>query len=434
MPKHSTKRFAAALAFSLSVVLGTTAVVPVAHALPAEIGSLEDVLRSEDIIGRGANYQVVAPVRLKGTLLEYQLQTNYGRFTVRGTAELRKRIQEMGAVQQLEHTDWAENAGEGVVDAVTRPIGFLGNLVTKPGETISNSVERAGKMVGGVATSFTQSSTDKSPPSGSDESAGEKVAAAVVGREKARRRIAVELGVDPYTEFQPISDKLDEAAWAFASSSTAVRVATFFIPGGVGAVVTGAYATSGIGLMLVESPTVADETMRRSLMSLGISKETAHRFVTMPAMTRGEKAIFVGALHTLGKRDTTAEQINLFLSSNPNPDAANYMVMSLLMAAQYDKHEAPLKSLKMEHGVPVGVTAAGKRIAFVAADRVGFSDRQIQDADYLIKQMAASAHEGQVELRVLGLASSKLHELSWNSGAFIRERAPLIKVPELTLE
>lgn len=386
--------------------------------------SFEQVLSEEDLPASGAGFEIAPPISRSGTLLFYNLKTPQGTFPVRGTAQMRKRLAEVQALQQLNKTDWTALAGDGAVEAVKKPLTFLGDLVRRPGTTLSESAERVGEMIDGTVNTLAGKNPPPMEPTRTGESPSETLAAAVVGRDQARREIAVQIGVDPYTTFTPLSDKLDEAAWAYASSNRVVRLASLFIPGSAGAAVTGIVTSADFRKMLVESPAVLNERMRKALEGLEVRDATIRSFLAQPALTPAEKLVLVGALQQLRPLLGIEDQVALVTTADA-PSGANYMVLALLMAVDYHQNTAAITALEVVQGVPVGQTSSGALVVFIAGDRVGWELRERAALLELQSELDARKPPEPVEYRIYGLANGALHEALWDRNGFIRERAPV---------
>jgi hypothetical protein len=60
----------------------------------------------------------------------------------------------------------------------------------------------------------------------------------MIGFSDAKRKVAIDLGVDPYTTNTVLQHELDGIAWASFAGGLTVKVATMPIGGGAGAALT----------------------------------------------------------------------------------------------------------------------------------------------------------------------------------------------------
>ncbi len=392
------------------------------------------ILRDEGLTVRGDNYEIVPPVLRDGTLLVYNLKVQGKTYKVHGTATLKKRINELYAVENIERLDTVSQAGEGVMTAVAKPLRFLGNLVTAPKQTLSSTVDGVGLLYNGTVNAINGKSgtTARSQGDPKKPSTVKSIAAAVVGRDKARRYIAVAANVDPYTTFPPLSDELDKAAWAYATSNRLTNFATIFIPGGVGTAVYGVVTTTNFSESLKASPTVADEIMRKMLGEMAIPQRTTQAFLSATSMTRGEKLVFVASLKALKGVHGRSALVDQVSRKGVSQDAGYYYLLGLMMIADYHIDSERLVSVELIDGVPVGTTRSGRKVAFVAGDRIGWDAQQSATMlDIAGRVNYARSETGTNALRVLGLVhpmlKTELGALNW----VIREKAPLATFAEI---
>ncbi len=391
------------------------------------------MLQEEGVKARGPYYRIIPPVMRNGTLLVYKLKVGGRTYNVRGTATLKKRINELAALREIKRLDTVSQAGEGVVTAVSKPISFLGDLVTEPKKTLSETTDGVGMLLNGTVNAITGNAGATAPSQGSKKtSAVESVAAAVVGRDKARRYIAVAANADPYTTFPPLSEQLDKAAWAYATSNRLTNLATVFIPGGVGTAVNGVLATTSFSEALKASPTVADETMRSELGEMGFKQRTIQSFLSSTSMTRGEKIVFVATLKSLrgmrGRGTLTAQASRRGLSQ----EAGYYYLVGLLMIADYHIDTERLASVELIEGVPVGTTRSGRKVSFVAGDRIGWTvDQSTTMLTIASKVNQANAGTGASELRLYGRVHPSLKAELGTFNWVIREKAPLASLNKI---
>ena len=422
-----------------SLLLAIFIVVAIAsspsHSASSDLG-FSQILKEEGVAVRGSNYEILPPVLRNGTLLQYSLRVQGKTYKVRGTATLKKWINELQALRGIEQMDTVSQAGEGVVSAVAKPLTFLGSLVTDPKETLSSTADGVGLLLNGTVNTITGNSGATAPSKGGAKktSAVESVAAAVVGRDKARRYIAVAANVDPYTTFPPLSDELDKAAWAYATSNRLTNLATVFIPGGAGTAVSGVLATTNFSEALKASPTVADEKMREMLGEMAVPQRTTQSFLSATSMTRGEKIVFVASLNALkGVRGKTA-LIDQASRQGLSQEAGYYYLIGLMMIADYHIDTERLASVELVEGVAIGTTRTGRKVAFVAGDRIGWSvDQSTTTLNIASRVNQSSSGTGASELRMFGLVhpalKTELGALNW----VIREKAPVATFKEIDI-
>jgi hypothetical protein len=104
------------------------------------------------------------------------------------------------------------------------PFEFVGSLVTEPVDTVTNTVSGVGDFFDGLASGVRNSGKTQ-----------DSALASLTGEAKEKRVLATTYGVDPYTDFKPLADRLDSLARASALGGLAVKGA--FVAWGAGLVV-----------------------------------------------------------------------------------------------------------------------------------------------------------------------------------------------------
>ncbi len=245
-------------------------------------------------LAQGSNYTVVGSVRSDGFMHTYSVQTPYGNFRVVGDDLMKQRIQELRALDALEKMSQSDVFAKSFGQAVTAPIRFGADLIMKPGQTIAQSFS-------GVANMFDQVGTSMANP----DSSRDTLAGSALGVDAARRQFAVALNVDPYTDFEPLAQKLTDIASAAALGGLSVRVALAAIPGGAGMAVS---ATSGAqsaqDTLRDKTSTQIVQEVRTTLRGLNVPANLISRFVDNRIYTPADLLIIARALSQLNARNT----------------------------------------------------------------------------------------------------------------------------------
>jgi hypothetical protein len=216
------------------------------------------VLRAADLapaeLLKGPRFQVDPRVTTDGLLARFSITSDFGPFEARGPGMLATRVAEIRALDilsQVEKSDvfkkalaeTAKRTGQSLATAVTHPAETLealpegvGRFFERVGRAVKTGAQKAGDFIaekegqdggtsaGDVATVAGQAGAD----------AGESV----IGYDDARRRVAKELGVDPYTTNPVLGKKLDEVAWAAWSGEFGLSTAASLVPGGAAVMFT----------------------------------------------------------------------------------------------------------------------------------------------------------------------------------------------------
>src|SRR5262245_56477191 len=153
----------------------------------------------------GPGYKVDPVVPGDGFLRVFTFNTSNGRYQVHGVELARQRVHELQALHRLARMSESDVFTKSLGRAAMAPVKFGVDLVQNPEATLNRTFSGIGNMFDriGAGMDNRQSSRD---------SAG----ASLLGIDKARRELAVELGIDPYTDFPPLKQRLEDIARASA--------------------------------------------------------------------------------------------------------------------------------------------------------------------------------------------------------------------------
>ena len=240
---------------------------------------------------RGANYSVANPVRSDGTMRHYVMTTPSGRLDVTGDAMVAIRIKELKALDALSRTQESDKFINAVGAAGLAPVQFAGKLVTDPGKAIGDTASGIGNLLGGVASGVRNVGQSR-----------DNVIESVSGASKQRRLLAFQYGVDPYTDYKPLADKLASMAGFAAAGGLAVSAALIAVPGAAGAIVSDVSTANTLNAMARDySDTQLLDMNRETLAKMGVEGEVAERFLHNKAFTPVDMTVIVDALSRIGR-------------------------------------------------------------------------------------------------------------------------------------
>ena len=116
----------------------------------------------------------------------------------------------------------------------------------------------------------------------------DNVVESVSGASKQRRILAFQYGVDPYTDYKPLADKLASMAGFAAAGGLAVSAALIAVPGAAGAIVSDVSTANTLnGMARDYSDTQLLDMNRDALAKLGVDSEAAERFLHNKSLHAG---------------------------------------------------------------------------------------------------------------------------------------------------
>jgi len=153
----------------------------------------------------GSNYTVKPTVRSDGVMRIFEVDTSYGKFTFDGVEFTKLRLHELEAAAAIEKMSQSEAFGQAFGRAAFGPIKFGADLLTKPADTVERSLSGIGNMLDRVGAGLSNTRADR-----------DNMMESLLGVSDTQRQLAVDLDVDPYSDFPPLAERLKQMAGAMA--------------------------------------------------------------------------------------------------------------------------------------------------------------------------------------------------------------------------
>ncbi|WP_210208515.1 hypothetical protein, partial [Rhodoplanes roseus] len=235
---------------------------------------------------RGSNFRVDETVRSDGFLQLFSLSTSYGQFQVEGRELLTVRLDELRAVALLEQMNKSQAFLDAARAAAMKPVDLAVGLIGNPVGTIEKGMSGVGALFSRIGSA-----------AGNVGHGRDKPGEALLGVSAARRQLAQRLRVDPYTDFKPLADALNEAARVIALGNLSVSGAFMAIPGAAGMAVSGSKTGQDLGqLALDKAPSELRDLNRASLTAMGVPVPITAAFLDNTVFTPTDQTVIVTAL------------------------------------------------------------------------------------------------------------------------------------------
>jgi hypothetical protein len=355
---------------------------------------------------RGSNYEILNPVVSDGLLQIFSVKSRNGRFSVAGRELLQRRLGELAALAALEQMSQSELFTKSLAKSAASPLRLGRDLLRNPFGTIEQTVS-------GATQAFDQVKAGVSNP-GSDR---DGIAASSLGVSSAKRQLAAELGVDPYTDFKPLSDKLDEVATTIALGGLAPKAAFSAIGGGAGAALSYSSSAEGVrALIRDKTPAQLVELNRQRLRAMGVSDRTVQTFLENDFYTPADQTRLADALTRLGQVKNRAVFVDRAAGAHSR-DLAFFLVRRAEMIAGYQRSSGGMiTQFVSANGFPVNILADGRALIIAPIDELSWSETPLK-AMAAISNGLSGAKPRPVELRVSGKATpaakAGLQGLGW---------------------
>jgi hypothetical protein len=389
-----------------ALTITSTCVISVAFAAQIEsppVASAAAILGGQVL---GSNYQVGDAVRSDGFLQIFELNTTYGRYQVQGRELLKVRLRELAAVAALGRMDKSQAYTDAAAKAAKKPLDLAVGLVANPVGTVQQSMSGVGALFSRIGSGAANMGKDR-----------DNAAESLLGVSSAKRQIAFKLGVDPYTDFKPLADALNDMARVTALGDLTVSGAFMAIPGGAGMVVSYSKSTEEVGqLVLDKTPSELRDANRAKLSAMGVPGTMISAFLDNTFYTPMDQTVIVAALakmNGVGHRDLFVRRA----SQAPSRDLAFFTRTRAELLADQNSRVDPFVDFVDVRGIPVNQTRSGKVVVVAALDELAWT-KQASDFVSVIDQDVKQRKLGNsVEVRISGaataLAKASLRERGW---------------------
>jgi hypothetical protein len=383
------------------------------------------VLRARDLATpemlRGPRFQVEEAVPTDGLLAKFTIKSDFGPFEAQGPGMLQVRVAEIKALDTLSTVEKSDVFKKAMADSAKRTGQSLATAAAHPVETVKGIPAGVGRFFDRVTrdvTTGTQKADDyvDAQQAQGGGGAGDVATAtgkaagtageSAIGYDDARRRLAKQLAVDPYTTNPVLSKKLDEVAWAAWSGSFGLDMAVGLVPGGRAVKFTQKWVSDLVWDM---RPGDLRVRMQTQLRELGAQQDTIDRFLRQKWFTLTTQTALVDALVSLGPGPGRADVMAWALTAESVPQT-RFMAGAVGILADYHRTAAPIQRVRVA-GTAVGQTGSGALVIAGPVDYVSWTERA---AAYVERpDLAAKEHQFWLFGRVSPRTRQELTARGW---------------------
>jgi hypothetical protein len=354
---------------------------------------------------QGPGYKVDPVVPSDGFLRLFTFDTSHGQFQVDGIELAKQRVRELQALHRLTRMSESDVFTNSLKQAGMAPVRFGADLVTKPGETINRTVSGIGNMFSRIEAGVQNNKASR-----------DSLAGSLIGTDAARRQIAIELGVDPYTDFRPLAQRLDAIAKASALGGLSVKAVLMAVPGPGGMIVSSTSTASSIQDTLREKTSAQIvQQVRSSLQHLKVSAASSARLIDNRLYTPADLLIMTNALARL-----KAGKTELFIARAAQADTRDVAFFQRrraeLLAAKSNELGGIVEFVSVAN-FPLNRTRDGTIVALFPLDDVSWTEPSAQAFTAVTEQLRQLGYQRSPVLAtpaaVTPMASEELKKLGW---------------------
>ena len=239
---------------------------------------------------------------------------------------------------------------------------FAGELLVNPVEAIGNTLAGIGNQIGQIGSGINNAGKSQDQAFGG------------LGADQKRRELAAKLGVDPYTDFEPLQARLQKISQAAAAGGLVVSGAMMAIPGAVGIVVSNA-GTSGRVKDSLRDRTAAQlmDMNREKMLAMGLDRATADALLQNRNYTPLDMTSMVSSLEVVpvaGRDDFLRRAVAV-----NRRDAAVFNRRYTEMVADYHLKTKSIVSFVSAAEFPFNQTGNGTVVGIWPVDALSWTER-----------------------------------------------------------
>ena len=326
------------------LALGLTLSAPVLLAAPLPPVEPMPTLDAATLAPAGllnnAGYTVDASAPVVGYMGQFTLRAPAGTFRADGTEMLAIRVGELAAIAQLGQLSQTSVFADALGASAMKTGAAIGQAVMNPLETIAGIPAGVGRFFQSAATTVSRA-TDSN--AGSNAGSGD-AAMDLLGINKAKRRIAKQVGADPYTTNPVLAKQLDDLARAAFAGGVSLDVALAVSTAGVATAISATATVSN--LVWDKSPEDIRTIHEQKLAAMGVGPDTVRAFVTNRWFTPTLSVPFVEHLAQLPAAKGRAAVVAL-ASTVASEGEARFMANAVSMARQIGTERDPVVALDL---------------------------------------------------------------------------------------
>ena len=411
------------LALTLSATLKCLAQTPqpleVRRAEPAfeELPELKasEILKPELL--KGPHFMVREPVPTASGMNQFTIDSDFGLFEADGNEELLQRLKEIEAIARLREVSRTEEFKKSLITAAKSPLNSAKSIARDPAQAISNVPKGIMKFMGRARETI----ENVGKGGDGDEDNGNKIKNAI-GYSDKKRKIALEMGIDPYSANTVLQKQLDDVAWASWAGGFSFSVATFPISGPIGAALTVTNVNSTVeDLLRKKSPSELEQINRATFRAMGASGADIERILHGGAFTPTQATAFAVNLKALKGVSNRGAFVKVAAQKSSTDADALFCVATAALMNQINKM-TPIARIVMLGDFPICIARDGTTIVALQWDYAAWTPGAAQLTSDVQKLAAQSGENKNILVALSGQVSPRLREELEERGITLQDR------------
>jgi hypothetical protein len=365
---------------------------------------------------KGPHFEVRDPVPTASGMNQFTIDSDFGFFEADGNEMLLQRLKEIDAIARLGEVSRTDAFKKSLMDAAKSPLNSARSIAKDPAQAIANVPKGLMKFLGRA-----KESVENVGKGGGDIGDGSRMKDAI-GYSDKKTKIALEMGIDPYTTNTVLQKQLDDLAWASWAGGFSFSVATLPISGAAGAALTVTNVNSTVEDLLHEkSPSELEQINRSTFRAMGASANDTERILNGGAFTPTQSTTFAVHLKALKGVANRGAFVKAAAQKSTSEADAVFCVYTAALMDQINQ-KTPIARLVMLRDFPICVAKDGTIIVALQWDYAAWTSGAASFTDEVQKLAAKSGQGAHVFVGLSGQVSPRLREELEKRGVTVQDR------------
>jgi len=412
------------LTITLGLAFPGAAQTPQPATIPRAEAAFEElpVLNASDILRRevltGTHHKVREEVPTYSGANQFTIDSDFGVFEADGNEMLVRRINEINAIARLKEVSRTDEFKEALQKAAKSPVAAAKAIANDPVRTIANVPKGLMKFMGRIGENAKSLGEKRE----GDEAEGTQLQQ-VIGYSDAKRKVAISLGVDPYSTNSVLQHELDQIAWASFAGGAAFTLATLPVGGAAGTALTVTEVSGDFNDVLKEkSPTDLRIMNRRALLDMGATEKEVEKFLNNNAFSPSAQTAFVLNLRSMKGVANRRAFVRLAGETTSSESDAIFCVQTAALMSKLNKEEIPLSRIEALGQFPICVGKDGTTVVALQWDYAAWTPGAAHVSDEVEKVAAKPPKNKKVVVALSGQVSPRLRQELEARGQLVKDR------------
>lgn len=322
------------------------------------------------------------PVPTYGGRNGYMIDSDAGTFEADGNVMLMRRVREIAAITKLREVSRTDEYKNALLSAAKSPLVAAKGLIEHPVSTVTGVPKGLWKFMNRAGQGIKEKTQGRERSEYEDSNAAQ-----LIGFSKAKRDVALNLGVDPYSSNEALQRELNGVSWAAYAGKMTFTLATAPVGGGAGMALTATGVTNTFEQTLRDqSPGDLRLASLKRLLAMGCNRAVADAFLNNTAFSPSVQTALVLHLDSLKGVANRASFIQLADEQSTSEGDALFFTQTSRILAELHANGRTLARLDTLGSLPVAFGTDGNVICALEWDYAAWT----QNAANFVAQFKAA--------------------------------------------